>query len=167
MKTPPSLSWFLLALVFGGLAPSAPALAEASCSAGPAVAARANASSLESLPVNVFGRTETGWAFYEPLTAAEIGTGCSGDTAAFAGALERWQVAHSLSPTGIMDQATVELRDDILVYTYDQDAWQTPEFQYNRFSYGIPLSERLPSYLAALQQVWIDGRAGRARARCG
>ena len=24
--------------------------------------------------------------------------------------------------------------EDILVYTYDQDAWQTPEFQYNTFS---------------------------------
>ena len=53
--------------------------------------------------------------------------------------------------------------DDILVYTYDQDAWQTPEFQYNKFSYGIPLSDRLPGYLAALHQVWTEGRAGKAR----
>jgi hypothetical protein len=53
--------------------------------------------------------------------------------------------------------------DDILVYTYDQDAWQTPEFQYNKFSYGIPLSDRLPGYLAALHKVWTEGRAGQAR----
>jgi hypothetical protein len=53
--------------------------------------------------------------------------------------------------------------DDILVYTYDQDAWQTPEFQYNKFSYGIPLSERLPAYLAALHQIWTEGRTGKAR----
>jgi hypothetical protein len=53
--------------------------------------------------------------------------------------------------------------DDILVYTYDQDAWQTPEYQYTKFSYGIPLSERLPGYLEALQRVWTEGRAGQAR----
>jgi len=53
--------------------------------------------------------------------------------------------------------------DDILVYTYDQDAWQTPEYQYNRFSYGVPLSDRLPEYLAALHQVWTAGRPNTAR----
>jgi hypothetical protein len=53
--------------------------------------------------------------------------------------------------------------DDILVYTYDQYAWETPEFQYNRFSYGVPLSERLPGYLAALHAVWTQGRPGKAR----
>jgi hypothetical protein len=53
--------------------------------------------------------------------------------------------------------------EDILIYTYDQDAWQTPEFQYNRFSYGMPLDSRLPGYLAALQKVWTNGRQGRGR----
>jgi hypothetical protein len=53
--------------------------------------------------------------------------------------------------------------DDILVYTYDAGAWQTPEFQYNRFSYGIPLADRLPGYLTALHQVWTEGRTGSAR----
>jgi hypothetical protein len=53
--------------------------------------------------------------------------------------------------------------DDILVYTYDQDAWQTPEFQYNKFSYGIRLSDRLPGYLAALHETWTEGRNGKAR----
>jgi hypothetical protein len=53
--------------------------------------------------------------------------------------------------------------EDILVYTYDQHAWQTPEFQYNRFSYGIPLGQRLPGYVAALQKIWTEGRPGRGR----
>jgi hypothetical protein len=53
--------------------------------------------------------------------------------------------------------------DDILIYTYDQDAWQTPEFQFNPFSYGVPLSDRLPGYLDALHRVWCDGRSGQAR----
>ena len=53
--------------------------------------------------------------------------------------------------------------DDILVYNYDQHSWQTAEFQYNKFSYGIPLSNRLPGYLTALHQVWTEGRAGKAR----
>jgi hypothetical protein len=53
--------------------------------------------------------------------------------------------------------------EDILIYTYDQHAWQTPEFQYTPFSYGIPLAERLPGYLEALHQVWTAGRAGKGR----
>ena len=53
--------------------------------------------------------------------------------------------------------------DDILVYTYDQDAWETPEYQYNKFSYGIPLSDRLPGYLAALHATWTEGRNGKVR----
>jgi len=48
--------------------------------------------------------------------------------------------------------------DDILVYTYDQDAWQASEFATSRYSRGIPLHERLPGYLEALHRVWIDGR---------
>jgi len=53
--------------------------------------------------------------------------------------------------------------DDILVYTYDQDAWQTAEFQYTKFSYAVPLAARLPGYLAALHRVWTEGRTGRAQ----
>jgi hypothetical protein len=52
--------------------------------------------------------------------------------------------------------------EDILVYSYDQDAWQTPEFKYNKFSYGIPLTERLPGYLALLHRAWTEGRSGKA-----
>jgi hypothetical protein len=51
--------------------------------------------------------------------------------------------------------------EDILIYTYDQDAWQTPEFQFNNFSYGIPIAERLPEYLRELHKIWTEGRAGR------
>jgi hypothetical protein len=49
---------------------------------------------------------------------------------------------------------------DILVYTYDQDAWQTPEYVYTKYSYGIPLSVRLPTYLTALHTAWTAGRTG-------
>jgi hypothetical protein len=53
--------------------------------------------------------------------------------------------------------------DDILVYTYDQNAWQTPEFQINGFSYGVPLSVRLTAYLKELHHIWTDGRIAKAR----
>ncbi len=49
--------------------------------------------------------------------------------------------------------------DDIQVYTYDQDAWQTAEFQGSKYSAGVPLSDRLPGYLRKLYQVWTTGRA--------
>jgi hypothetical protein len=48
--------------------------------------------------------------------------------------------------------------DDIEVYTYDQDAWQTAEFQGSKYSAGIPLSDRLPEYLRKLHHVWTEGR---------
>ena len=50
--------------------------------------------------------------------------------------------------------------DDIEVYTYDQDAWQTSEFDERELSRGIPLHERLPKYLARLHEVWTEGREG-------
>jgi hypothetical protein len=53
--------------------------------------------------------------------------------------------------------------EDVLVYNYDVEAWQTPEFQYTKFSYGIPLAERLSGYLSAFHQVWTEGREGKAR----
>lgn len=53
--------------------------------------------------------------------------------------------------------------DDILVYSYDQHAWEAPEFQYTKFSYGIPLTDRLAGYLGALHKAWTEGRAGKVR----
>lgn len=50
--------------------------------------------------------------------------------------------------------------DDLLVYTYDQDAWQANEFGSSKWSRGIPLHKRLPGFLSMLQQVWGEGREG-------
>ncbi|MGI8904982.1 MAG: hypothetical protein ACR2IE_00635 [Candidatus Sumerlaeaceae bacterium] len=47
--------------------------------------------------------------------------------------------------------------DDILVYTYDQDAWQASEFGIGP-SRGVPLHERLHKYLYALHIAWTEGR---------
>jgi hypothetical protein len=52
--------------------------------------------------------------------------------------------------------------EDILVYSYDQDAWQVPEFQYTEHTYGVPLSERLAPYLEALHRIWTEGRERRS-----
>jgi hypothetical protein len=52
---------------------------------------------------------------------------------------------------------------DILVYTYDQHAWQTPEFQRTEHSYGVPLDRRLSPYLKALHKVWTEGRPNASR----
>ncbi len=75
-------------------------------------AARQNASTLNTAPWSVFGRPETGWAIYVPLTAQEIGTPCqaaSGD--GFAAALAAWQGKHGLPSNGIMDEATLRALD--------------------------------------------------------
>src|SRR5580698_8598831 len=75
-------------------------------------AARQNASTVNTAPWSVFGRPETGWAIYVPLTAREIGTPCqaaNGD--GFAAALAAWQGKHGLPANGIMDEATLRARD--------------------------------------------------------
>jgi len=78
------------------------------CAVGPLHAAAANAASLTAMPLNVFGRPETGWAFYEPLIAKEIDTDCAADTAGFGRALARWQSAHGQPASGILNIATLQ-----------------------------------------------------------
>jgi D-alanyl-D-alanine carboxypeptidase len=75
-------------------------------------AARQNASSVNTAPWSVFGRPETGWAIYAPLTAHEIGTPCQAANAeGFAAALADWQGKHGLPSTGIMDEPTLRALD--------------------------------------------------------
>ena len=48
--------------------------------------------------------------------------------------------------------------DDLLVYTYDQDAWLCSEFQYCPSCRGVPLHRRLPRFLRALCETWASLR---------
>ena len=50
--------------------------------------------------------------------------------------------------------------DDILVYTYDQDAWLCSEFSHCENCRGIPLHKRLPGFLSALSQKWNEVSGG-------
>lgn len=52
--------------------------------------------------------------------------------------------------------------DDLLVYTFDQDAWQASEFGASPLSRGVPLTERLSAYLHALHEAWTGSRVGHA-----
>jgi hypothetical protein len=45
--------------------------------------------------------------------------------------------------------------DDLLIYTYDQDAWLCNEFGPCQPSRGIPLHDRLPPFLRALTATWL------------
>lgn len=90
------------------LAPPATAADAASaCANGPIQAGARNAQSLTSLPLNLFGRPETGWAFYEPLVANEIDTECPAASPGFAKALAQWQSAHGLPGSGAMNVETL------------------------------------------------------------
>jgi zinc D-Ala-D-Ala carboxypeptidase len=77
------------------------------CANGPLQAGAQNAQSLTTLPLNLFGRAETGWAFYEPLVANEIGTECPAASPGFAKALAQWQSAHGMSAAGVMNALTL------------------------------------------------------------
>jgi LAS superfamily LD-carboxypeptidase LdcB len=80
------------------------------CQAAPAFAAAAaqNAASLTSASWSVFGRAETGWEIYAPLTAHEIATACGPDQPGFAEALSVWQKQHGLPSSGVMDPVTLK-----------------------------------------------------------
>ncbi len=59
------------------------------------------------MPIDPFGRPETGWAIYAPAVQHEIRAHCSPAKAGFAGALGRWQQRKALPPTGVFDAATL------------------------------------------------------------
>jgi zinc D-Ala-D-Ala carboxypeptidase len=71
----------------------------------PETAAAVNAASLSTLVWTPFGKPETGWEIYAPRIAAEIGTTCGPGSNGFASALARWQGAHGLPKTGVLDPA--------------------------------------------------------------
>ncbi|HEY5107140.1 MAG TPA: D-alanyl-D-alanine carboxypeptidase family protein [Caulobacteraceae bacterium] len=96
------MSCLALALAWSACARAQPAR----CDIGPANAAARNAVSLETLAWSPFGRSETGWAIYEPLIAREIGAACPPASPAFAGALARWQTRVGLPGSGIIDVAS-------------------------------------------------------------
>jgi zinc D-Ala-D-Ala carboxypeptidase len=83
------------------------------CQPAPAFAAAAqqNAATLRTAAWSVFGRPETGWEIYAPLTAQEIGIDCPGDTPGFAAGLAGWQGEHHLPANGVMDEATLRALD--------------------------------------------------------
>lgn len=69
----------------------------------PDTAAAVNAASLSTLAWTPFGKPETGWEIYAPRIAAEISTTCGPGSNGFASALARWQGAHGLQKTGVVD----------------------------------------------------------------
>jgi len=84
--------------------------APAACSAGTGFvqAAALNAASLDSAAIAPFGRPETGWEVYLPLTAQEIGGACPPQTPGFAEALAAWQKGRGLPANGVMDAPTLD-----------------------------------------------------------
>ena len=70
--------------------------------AAPSAAAR-NAASLHTLPLDLFGRPETGWAIYAPRVEQTVGVRADPASPAFAAAVTRWRVAHAMGDTGVID----------------------------------------------------------------
>jgi LAS superfamily LD-carboxypeptidase LdcB len=108
MKKPLRPFWFLYAALSLSPAAALAAPQPAGCASGLAASATTNAASENTLLLNLFGREETGWLFYVPLMANEIGTDCPAETPGFAKALASWQSAHGLPGSGIVDVATLQ-----------------------------------------------------------
>jgi zinc D-Ala-D-Ala carboxypeptidase len=53
------------------------------------------------------GKTQSGWAIYEPLIADTVGSKSDATTPAFASSLASWQSAHGVMATGIIDETTL------------------------------------------------------------
>ena len=48
--------------------------------------------------------------------------------------------------------------DDIMVYNFDQEAWQGNEFGNDSIDAGIPLHKRVPGFLSKLRDTWAQFR---------
>ncbi|HKP69312.1 MAG TPA: D-alanyl-D-alanine carboxypeptidase family protein [Pyrinomonadaceae bacterium] len=70
-------------------------------------AALRNATLRNTLAWN-FGKTQTGWNIYIPLIAQTIGTEASPDSSEFALALSEWQGDAGMSPSGVLDEPTMQ-----------------------------------------------------------
>ena len=71
----------------------------------PEQAAAHNCASLYVLPIDLFGRPETGWAIYAPRLGLTLGATASADTPSFAEAAARWRRTHGLGGGGVVDEA--------------------------------------------------------------
>jgi zinc D-Ala-D-Ala carboxypeptidase len=88
------------------------ALALGGCATSPrpaeVAAARRNAASLYTLPVNLFGRPETGWALYAPKVETTVGAADPPDRPGFARALARWRRRSGKRTDGVLDAPTLQ-----------------------------------------------------------
>jgi hypothetical protein len=66
------------------------------------LAALRNGASLYAMPLDLFGRPETGWAVYAPTIESQIGASCAPNTPGFAEALARWSRARQLADDGVL-----------------------------------------------------------------
>lgn len=48
--------------------------------------------------------------------------------------------------------------DDVLIYTYDQDAWLCDEFGQCENCYGIPVDQRVAEFINTLGEIWKSNR---------
>ena len=104
----------LIVLWLGGCASSgrdwASDAPERSCRAGARFTATVamNAQTLDTLDWAPFGAPELGWRIYAPQIAAEIGTRCGPETAAFAARLARWQRRNGVGADGALTPAVFD-----------------------------------------------------------
>ena len=80
-----------------------PAAAECKRSGGWSQAVQANAASLHDMAWSLPAKDSVGWEIYAPLVGQELASSCPADSPGFAADLARWQSAHGLPPSGLMD----------------------------------------------------------------
>jgi hypothetical protein len=171
--------WFRKAAAAGGFAasfwllasaPAAAADVASACANGSPQAALQNAQSLGTMPLDLFGRSETGWAFYEPLVANQIGTECPAASPGFAKALAQWQSAHGKSGTGVMNAQILsdmsrlwQARRPFVLESHhqcpDPPAESTLATATSAESYGGKTIQLRPDALAAYRQLVAAARA--------
>ena len=100
------MRWIIAAIPWL-LMPGVAASAAPECQNGPIESAAVNAASLNSLEWVPQRRPERGWAVYATRIATEIGTRCAADTPGFAKAFADWQRRNALSPSGVVETASL------------------------------------------------------------
>ncbi len=71
-------------------------------------AAARNSVSVYTLPIDLFGRTERGWAIYAPKIAQTIGAGETAQSAGFSAAVAHWRRRRGLGDSGEVDVSTLQ-----------------------------------------------------------
>ncbi len=87
-----------------------------------------------------------------------IGSSETTDQETFANSIQKEEIVQKYEKLLNMLAQRIPQIDDILVYTFDQEAWLGNEFGNDPLAAGVPLAERVTPFLQRLTRCWASNR---------